>query len=323
MSWTRGEWAKGVKHWRDDGVAYLSVVFTWDLPEARKLAEYYRAIGCDVVAGGPAFTTHLDYLDDIAEVPRKQVRRGDKIIDVPGDFGDVVRRHNPMATFASRGCSEKCSFCIVPRLEGGLSNLPEFEPRPVLCDNNLSALAADYQDYIIERYTRADVPLLDANSGFEPKTFDDEVFARWKPINRGVWRFGFDEITEGAAVQRVCHMLRDVPARKKQVYVMIGREPFDVCMDRLQKVWAWGAEPYVQRFIPLNALEKKPKVAFDWTAQKLNDVQRWVNGHAWRKVRNFADYNRSIDNRRNAQLKQAAAVERAEQVNSVIGIAAQ
>lgn len=298
--WSRGAWAKGVVHWRDGGTAYLSVVFTWDLPKARKIAEYYRALNCRVIAGGPAFTTHLDYLDGIADVPTKRVVRAGKLVDVPGDIpGDAVSRHNPMATFASRGCSLKCAFCIVPRLEGDLATLPDFEPMPVLCDNNLSALPAAYQDHIIERYTRAEVPLLDANSGFEPTTFNDEVFARWSPVLKGPWRFGFDEATEGEAVRRVCNMLREVSPRRKQVYVMIGREPFDVCMDRIQKVLAWGAEPYVQPFIPLNALEKKPKVAFDWTEQKLADVQRWINGHAWRKVPNFADYNRAIDNRRN------------------------
>lgn len=225
--WTRGTWAKGVVHWREGRTAYLSVVFTWHLPKARKIAEYYHSLDCHVVAGGPAFTTHLSYLDDVAEVPRKTVLRNGKLVEVPGDItGDAVHRHNPMATFASRGCSLKCAFCIVPRLEGGLSTLPDFEPRPVLCDNNLSALPGAYQRHIVERYARAEVPLLDANSGFEPTTFDDEVFARWRPIVKGPWRFGFDEMTEGEAVRRVCHMLRDVTPRKKQVYVMIGREQF-------------------------------------------------------------------------------------------------
>lgn len=302
MTLSKGEWAKGVVHWRDGKVAYLSVVFTWDLPLARKVAEYYRMIGCRVVAGGPAFTTHLKYLDGIAEVPTKRVMRHGKEVEVPGDLdrsqGEAVVRHNPMATFASRGCSENCSFCIVPRLEGGLATISTFTPRPVLCDNNLSALPAAYQDHIVARYKSAGVPLLDANSGFEPKTFDNEVFARWRPILKGPWRFGFDEMTEGEAVRRVCDMLRGVSSRAKQVYVMIGREPFEVCMDRIKKVIAWGAEPYVQPFIPLNSLKRKPKVAFDWTEQKLADVARWVNGHVWRGTPNFADYDRTIDYRR-------------------------
>jgi hypothetical protein len=85
--------------------------------------------------------------------------------------------------------------------------MPDFPVRPILCDDNLSALPADYQQHIVARYIAAGVPLLDANSGFEPATFDDEVFARWRPILKGPWRFGYDETTEGANVERVFKML--------------------------------------------------------------------------------------------------------------------
>src|SRR5207244_3841672 len=111
-----------------------------------------------------------------------------------------------------------------------------------------SALPADYQGHIVERYLSTGVPLLDANSGFEPRTFDDEVFERWRPILKGPWRFGYDETTEGAEVDRVFRILRrrGVSSRKIQVYTMIGHEPFDVCMDRIQRVIAAGGEPYAQ-----------------------------------------------------------------------------
>ena len=70
-------------------------------------------------------------------------------------------------------------------MEGrGFLLLPDFTPRPVPTDNNLSAVPADYQQYIIDRYRAAGVPLLDANSGFEPKTFDEDVFEWWWPIIR-------------------------------------------------------------------------------------------------------------------------------------------
>lgn len=123
-AWTRGQWAKGVVHWRKGSTAYMSIVFTWDLPKARKIAEYYRMINCRVIAGGPALLTRRDYLADLCEIPMKKVVRDYGVIEVPADLEgeDAVTRHNPMATFASRGCSEKCSFCIVPRLEGGLAS---------------------------------------------------------------------------------------------------------------------------------------------------------------------------------------------------------
>ena len=113
-----------------------------------------------------------------------------------------------------------------------------FPVRPILCDNNLSALPAEYQDHVVARYRREGVRLLDANSGFEPRTFDDEVYRRWKTINEGPWRFAYDDQPEREDVRRVMHMLRDEPGKKKRVYVLIGNEPFDACMERIREVIA-------------------------------------------------------------------------------------
>lgn len=283
--WTKGEWIKGIAHWRDGDRAFISIAFTWRLPEARKIAEYYRALGCTVVAGGPALFTQMEYLADLCEIPTRTVIRGNKTIKELGRLDDTLVRHNPMATRASYGCPVGCHFCIVPRMDGiEFRFVDDFPVRPVLCDDNLSALPAKYQQHIINRYLKAGVPLIDANSGFEPKTFDDEVFARWKPILKGPWRFGFDEKSEGEEVARVFKMLKDVSPRRKQVYTMIGHEPFEVCMDRIQKVIASGGEPYAQPMLQLNTLVKEPKVRYDWTLLKLKQVQRWVNRRLWRYV---------------------------------------
>ncbi len=277
----KGEWVKGVAHWREGKTAFISVAFTWRLPEARRLAEYYRGIGCTTIrAGGPGTFTQKKYVTEFAEIG--------------GSIPDAIARHNPMATRASYGCPVGCWFCIVPKMDGkAFTFLPDFPVRPVLCDDNLSALPADYQQHIVDRYLKSGVKLLDANSGFEPATFDDEVFARWKPILKGPWRFGYDESTEGEAVARAFRILKDVSPRRKQVYTMIGHEPFDVCMDRIQKVIAAGGEPYAQPFIKLNSLTKEPAVRHDWTAHKLKQVQRWVNRRIWR-VAPFSDYDGSI-----------------------------
>ena len=88
-------------------------------------------------------------------------------------------------------------------------------------------------------------------------------------------------------------MLINEPKSKKRVYVLIGNEPFESCMDRIYRVISWGGEPYVQPVMKLNALNKKPWVRHDWTAQKLKDVARWCNGWVWRKA-SFNEYNRTI-----------------------------
>lgn len=270
-------WVGGLAHWRDEEarVAFLSIAFTWKIDEARKLAEYYASLGYRVRAGGPAMFRMAWAMEDVAEV------------DGIGALPDAVGRHNPLATTASRGCPVGCWFCIVPAMEGKeFTFLPDFEPRPILTDNNLSALPADYQQHIVERYISAGVHLLDANSGFEPKTFDEEVFERWKPINRGPWRFALDETGELNDAKRAIGMLRQrgVSGRRIQVYVMIGHEPFEQCMHRIQTVIDLGGEPYVQPVMKLNAREKTPWVRHDWTPRLLGQVQRWANRRLWRKT---------------------------------------
>lgn len=38
MKLDKGEWIKGVAHWRDEATAYISIAFTWRLSDAEKIA---------------------------------------------------------------------------------------------------------------------------------------------------------------------------------------------------------------------------------------------------------------------------------------------
>jgi hypothetical protein len=264
-------WVGGLAEWTEGENAYLSVAFTWKLNEARDRARWYRALGYRVFAGGPATFRPRGYLEGYAELG--------------GEYADALRYHNAAATIASRGCPVGCWFCIVPKMEGEhFTLLPDFPIRPILCDNNLSALPAEYQDYIVERYQAAGVPLLDANSGFEPRTFDGAVYERWRKINRGPWRFAYDDLQERQYVYRVMQMLKELPPKRKRVYVLIGNEPVDACLGRIREVIEWGGEPHCQPLMKLNALEKEPWVRFDWNAHKLTAMARWANRRLWRYV---------------------------------------
>ena len=92
-------------------------------------------------------------------------------------------------------------------------------------------------------------------------------------------------------------MLADVPARDKRVYVLIGNEPFEECMDRILQMIAWGCEPHAQPIMKLKALRKRPWVRYDWNTQLLIDVARWANRKVWRETP-FSSYARGVKTRR-------------------------
>lgn len=280
-----GTWSGGLAEWNEGDTTYISVAFTWRLDDAYMRAVFARSMGRRVVAGGPAlFLVRMKHrLADVAEIGQEKP--------------DAIVHHNPDATVASRGCPVGCWFCIVPAMEGkSFTLIPDFPIRPILCDNNLSALPPDYQDHIIRRYLDAGVPLRDANSGFEPISFTRDVYDRWRPLlnaGRGPWRFAYDETRERDDVLRVMKMLDGEPQKRKRVYVLIGNEPFADCMARIQEVIDNGCEPHVQPYMKLNALVRAPHPRHDWSDQLLRDVARWANGWVWKKAP-FSEYRRSM-----------------------------
>jgi len=282
-------WSGGLAHWEIDDTVYISVAFTWKLDEAWSIARFAKLTGKKVVAGGPAlFLVKMKHrLVDVAEIRPH--------------YPDAIARHNPLATFASRGCPVGCWFCIVPPMEGReFTLIPDFPVRPILCDNNLSGLPADYQDHIIRRYQDEGTKLIDANSGFEPRTFTPDVYQRWRSLvnaGDGPWRFAFDDLEERKEVMQVMRMLADEPRNRKRVYVLVGNEPYAECMARIKSVIKHGCEPHVQPVMKLNALERRPWVRFDWTEQRLRDVARWANGWVWKKAP-FDEYERYRKNTR-------------------------
>lgn len=252
----------------------LSVIFSWHARVARDIALRVKA-NSDVWAGGPGLYALASWWKRETGL---ECHRG-------LDWRFERQRGTYERTFASRGCPVGCSFCLVPAMEGRTFTLDwDFQPAPILCDNNLSALPVDFQEHIIQRYQETGTRLLDAQSGFEPASFAVDTFFRWTRILEGPWRLALDEIGEMDNTEYCLSVLRDYSPRDKQVYVLAGNEPLEACYERAQKVIEWGAEPYVQPYIALNALVRRPRVAHDWTEQKLRDFARYYNRHLWRKV---------------------------------------
>jgi hypothetical protein len=262
----------------------LSVIFSWHAPIARDIALRVRA-NAEVWCGGPG----------VAALAHWWKTETGLDLTVGLDWRFERQRGDYAMTFAARGCPVGCWFCIVPKIEGRNFTLDwDFRPAPTLCDNNLSALPTEFQDHIIQRYRESGMPLTDANSGFEPRAFDEGTFARWEPLLKATdapWRFAFDELREADDVRRVCEILSTVRSKRKRVWVLVGNESIAECYDRARSVLEWGGEPWCQFVLPLNWLGDPATLRprHDWSYQLGRDFCRYFNRRLWRTLR-IEDY---------------------------------
>jgi hypothetical protein len=266
----------------------FSVVFSWRLPELVQQVHVAKQIGAEVWIGGPAVSFHgrnRRYVQERTGI-EPTIGIDDRFERESVDCGMV---------YFSRGCpafTEACGVCPVPKLEGtDFRFYPDAIPAKLLMDNNLSALPGEYQDHIIRRYADEwDNGPVDANSGFEPHSFDDSTLERWRKFPLLCWRFGYDDLSERPQALDMIARLRDAGYRGKKVrvYTLIGNEPIEDCHRRIREVIDRECEPVPQRMRPLDWLgpPRPLPVRFDWDEPTLIAYQRfYAKPQLWRQMR--------------------------------------
>jgi len=271
-----GDWQRGIVEWVEGRTAFLSVVFSWQLQEAYQRAVWLGRQGYYVRAGGPAIDLNSDAMQDVAIT-----------------FGAVnaLPHHNPNATFTSRGCIRRCPFCAVPRLEGDLVELTDWEPKPVVCDNNLLACSRTHFDRVIDRLKP--IPDVDFNQGLDARLFTDHHANRLAELDLRVVRLAWDATRDERYFLTAFHRLRKAGfcANVIRVYVLIGFD--DVPIDalyRLETVRNLGAWPNPMRYQPLDAKMRNEYVAPGWTERELRRFARYWSRLRWLGGIPFEEY---------------------------------
>jgi hypothetical protein len=252
------------------GTTRLSIPFTWNLPDAYQRAAHLRHTGHRVIAGGPAVALMPQYLADLA--------------DIETDWPDAIARHNPEATFTSRGCIRTCPFCAVWRTEGQLRELHDWPVRPIICDNNLLACSRAHFDRVIDRLK----PLThcDFNQGLDARLLTPYHAGRLAELTKPLVRLAFDHIQTESAFLRAFETLRraGLPKSRIRVYVLIGYQdtPEDA-LYRLTLISNLGLKPNPMRYNPLDTLVRDSHVGPSWTDRELTRYVRY-----WANLRYFA-----------------------------------
>lgn len=273
-------WSGGIVEWVENGVVYMSVVFSWQLQEAYQLMKFHQNLGIKVVIGGPAVSLNLEMLKE----------SNNKELGIT-HYPDAIAKHNPVATFTTRGCVRTCPFCIVPKNEGKFVELREFPVRPIVCDNNFLASSTSHFDRVIDALK----PLrgIDFNQGLDARLLTKYHAERLAELNMSVIRMAWDNVELETVWMRAFQFLLDAgfPPYKIQSYVLINHNdnPSDA-LYRLERIRSLGARPNPMRYQPLDSIKRNQYISPNWTDFELKRFMRYWSRQIWLSHVPFSEY---------------------------------
>jgi len=271
------QWNKNLKTWKIGNIIYISIVFSWQIEEAKVLSKKHDG---KIIVGGPSAIFNRSKIN-FAEFQKET------------DF-DVLGMQNPLATFTTRGCSRKCEFCAVPTIDGEFRELKNYKINPVICDNNFLVASKKHIEKVIDKIKH--FAKVDFNQGLDARLINDwhfDQFCRLKDIKL---RFAFDSIQYESCVIDAITKAKRLGFKDIGVYVLIGFNdtPGDAFY-RLEKIRKYGIRPNVMRYQPLDAHYKNGFVAENWTEIELTRMTRYYSRLRWLEHIPFEHYKKADD----------------------------
>ena len=230
-----------------------------------KIARYHRQQGDTVEWAIPFFHYDRIYMskvfnfspDDITCYDADEVVRGGTGYDISSRLPDVIDRVQPDYSiypnvpndtaygFLTRGCPNKCSWCVVPRKEGSIVPYMDIDEiaienrrKIVLMDNNILA-AGNYAmlqlEKIIERGYR-----IDFNQALDARLVTDDfaqLLARVKWLDNNRIRFGCDTHKQIDDCERAMERITAYGFTGQYFLYTMLNDNFSECYDRINHWW--------------------------------------------------------------------------------------
>lgn len=287
-----------------------------------KIAAYHRAKGDTVEWAMPLFE-HYDiiYRSKIFNFTKDDDRQYNTDIEIRGGTGYDISSQLPQEIddcqpdysiyptvhaavgygFLTRGCPNKCKWCVVPRKEGNIlpywniERVANGRKKIVLMDNNILA-AGDYAKQQLQKIIDLDLRV-DFNQALDARLVTDEfasLLAQVKWLDNNRIRFGCDTHKQIEDCERAMEMITGYGFTGQYFLYTMLNDDFDECYDRINHWWLRMREvrekhqgrqvyAYAQPFRdPDNPARPIPQ----W--QK--DMAGWVNKKAHFVAHSFEDF---------------------------------
>lgn len=278
-----------------------------------KIAAYHKAKRDEVLWYEPMFTGHCDivYMSKIFNfspdfeffVDADRIIKGGTGYDITSHLPEEIDRLQPDYSsyplvpkdtaygFLTRGCPNKCPWCVVPRKEGKIRPYMDIEEiitperrKVVLMDNNILA-AGDYalQQFrkIIELGVRVDF-----NQALDARLVNDEnaaLLARMRWIDSRI-RFGCDTPAQIKECEKAMELINGYGFTGQYFFYTMLNDNFVECYKRVHHFWeinqkarhehiGYSVYPYAQPYRdpdnPNRPIPQWQKYMANWVNKKM------------------------------------------------------
>lgn len=198
---------------------HISVVFTWDIPKAKQLAEIWTTYG-KVKIGGPGI---------------------DGESKEPFTAGMYLRGG---ITITSRGCPKKCSFCMVGKELIEFDNFPEGN---IVQDNNILACSKKHWDLVVTMLRQQKGVVF--SGGLDKYLLTDKHIEDLRGLRIKTLWLACDSPKEIGALTEAVERLKKAGFSRGKIfcYVLIGKDMTEE-EQRMRMIFDAGAIPFAQLY---------------------------------------------------------------------------
>lgn len=285
-----------------------------------KIARYHKQQGDEVEWAIPFYHYDIIYMakvfnftpDDLTVYDADTIIKGgtgyyirsqlpDKIDRLQPDYSIYPNIPNNTAYgFLTRGCPNKCHWCVVPRKEGKIRPYMDVDEiaiegrnHLVLMDNNILA-AGDYakkqlQKIIDRKYH------VDFNQACDARLVTDDfarLMAKVKWINRRI-RFGCDTDRQIEACERAIALINSYGYKGEYFLYTMLNDNFKECYNRIMYWWEINhrcRKEHKPNIYPYAQPYRDPDNPHHSIPQWQLDMAKWVNKHQIFQKTDFANF---------------------------------
>ena len=217
---------------------HISCIFTWDKAYCEELAYQWEGrTNKPVKLGGPAFESNAP------------------------DFTQGLYIKSNII-FTTRGCNNNCPWCIVPRIEGKLSELPICQGN-IIQDNNFLQASLQHKDKVFDMLTTQKAICF--KGGLQASLIDDHFVDAMRGLRISELWLACDTDAALSIFKKAATKLAKAGFSREKIkcYALIGDDK-EKNEARLREIYNAGAMPFAQLYRDFS--DGKTEYGKDWNA---------------------------------------------------------